>query len=1653
MRPRTFDSFCLFPSVFAVPDHLSVNRSSSALAFRSVLSLCMAASAIVAVICTDGAYAQNIIFRSQAAVPTAGFLPPPRMLRQEIRLANEAIAEGRMSDAVVKLGDLLRQLGSSSQQRAGLDDELRQDYFIDPASEDPEDWFGETASDEEETSRPLPTSTTKLVRQLIGGLPAAGQELYELRYGPLAERMLGQAAADRDWDAVGRVRCEFFHTKAGYRASLLLARRQWLLGNPLASSLLLDEIVDLPQAVEELGDGVILLHADACQRAGREIPVPIRWPVAYATETLAGTPPNALREADSGSDAGPPQPNDPQRRTDQQRIKQWRDWIAARHEDADLNAVADSDDYRMLGGDPSRNDFDDGQLPLSHPRWMLETTASPRQERLVEQKVSEIRGGGPLPPPSWMPLRVGDQLLMRTTGRLLGVDYRTGKRVWQYPWFTTPEPKRPMDEMDESSDDDEVDPEELVTQRVWNDVPFGQLSCDRQRAYMIDDLGAIEVDRFGPFGMRGMTSEGASSNTLVALDLATEGKLLWQLGASESIPSPLSEAFFLGPPLPVDGKLYVMTELAGEIVLVCLRPEDGAELWRQVLVSVESGSITADPIRRVAGAMPTFHQGTLICPTGAGATVAIDLVDRTLRWGVQHPRNEQFVQNVFRPNRDESTNHLLQRWSSSLAIAADLDVILTPVESDRLIVADVVTGQLRFEPEQRIHELYVAGIRDNQYLVVGTNRVSAHSIDDGSTVWATAADTFKGSQRVCGRGVFGADSYFVPTTSDELIEISLEDGSVIERRQVRFPLGNLVAVDGELISQSPTMLAVAFGQRSLRPRVEARLAEDPNDVTAVVRKAELLLQEDRRGEALRLLGHARQLDPDNDAALLLSVTAMLETLREDPASDHVDLEAMQRLIDRPVQLAELLVLRITGMLQQVGGDEDDDGESGPRDQRLRQAFKLLTDLSRLVIRHPHLSQQQALIFPDSDHQFTLDSWIAARAKTMLQAAPTPLAAQMNRQIEAIVDETRDGEIAPMARTIHHFTASPLVDPLRQQLAVRQIQLRDSLAGERALLGPVLTTERTGESFSDLRLAALAEYYSLHQWRADQRRIAAMLARRQTDEEPDQPGQDQDGAADAGESTEANFASVREWQLPSEWPSEVTLMWPNTRSGRGRGITMNRRYEPITRWMGSRLEGHQLLLDYGNPLSLLNPYGIPRPLAVDDLAGRDRSTRQAYVSGGLLVIMTTAEVIGVDLFQTQGQFSVRWRYSLGTEGQSVAKRTSSTSPFGDQLVRHWMNSATADSRGAELRMGPIWGDRMFLMKGTELICLDTLTGVPMWQTDHFSPGGVVVADDGKVAVVSDRNNRITILDALDGRVLESRFRNTDHILLAAGRHVLAVRRLSDPPVFNEVRPQDDASLADVLEEAGDVYDPHLLELYDPFEDRRVLTRVASPVNRTDQDRQSSYGHVIDGRYYALLDNQGQASIWDVLSGTSDADVTVPVDPDLTGLSAARLWNQTMLLPRGRSDRQMEDHTTVIVSGGAEVSSLTSIHSISNRDGSLQWSREFESPWSCTLHQPSVTPLLTLVRGRSVYRTAAARHRELDVHTLDVRSGETVHREEGRKTTSRNNDIETHVKLLPHRNEVLVEIQGETLRYSFQESSRVGENGDASPEEPPAPPGAD
>ena len=62
------------------------------------------------------------------------------------------------------------------------------------------------------------------------------------------------------------------------------------------------------------------------------------------------------------------------------------------------------------------------------------------------------------------------------------------------------------------------------------------------------------------------------------------------------------DTFFLGPPLPLMDKLYVLAEVKAGIHLLALNPSTGEAIWSQP-VAVPPLSIAKDPMRRWSGSV------------------------------------------------------------------------------------------------------------------------------------------------------------------------------------------------------------------------------------------------------------------------------------------------------------------------------------------------------------------------------------------------------------------------------------------------------------------------------------------------------------------------------------------------------------------------------------------------------------------------------------------------------------------------------------------------------------------------------------------------------------------------------------------------------------------------------------------------------------------------------------------------------------------------------------------------------------------------------------------------------------------------------------------------------------------------------------------
>lgn len=1443
------------------------------------------------------------------------FIEAPRSVQQQLREAERSLAEGEESDAVVRLGDLLQR----DPQAFGDSDLAGQDFFLEIERADV-------------SQRLVSDSLLHRARRMLGELSPSAIETYELRYGPMARKLFQEAGATRDWRAVEMVRRKYFHTKAGYDASYILAQRELLGGHALAASLLLDDVVALPRAVEHLGDAALQMHAAARKIAGRD-----------AAE---------LKPSDSSKvDA---------------------------YATVDEFKPSQSNDYAMFGGGPARNGNTAGQMPLTNVRWELPTTSSPRQERALQTVASELATSGKLPPPSWTPLRVGDQLLMRTTEMLVGVDYETGKRVWTYPWFSSSAEKEKavFDTLDGDGG-----PGDLLSQRVWNDLPYGQVTSDGERVYMIDDLAEVEAASFNSIGLGGTRPADNRTNTLIALELETEGKLRWRIGAGADDPSDLSNAFFLGPPLPLDGRLYVMVELAGDVNLCCLDPVTGSELWRQQLVAVESGSVDRDPIRRVAGATPTYQEGLLICSTGAGAVVAIDLSDRMLRWGLSFDRNTEMVRSISGRGTVEATQ-LMQRWYSGTAIAIDDTLLVTPIESDRLFGLDLLTGKRRFAEKSRVHMRYLAGARDGKFFVVGSKQMRAYDLESGRSVWTSPGDLVTAGQQISGVGVFGDGDYLLPTTSNQLIRVSLDNGTVLDRRNTRYALGNLLAVDGNVVVQGITSLSVAYGEATLEPIVNKMLDRDPDDFEALVRKSELLIQHGQRREALEMLARARAMDPANDEVHLLSVAAMLGELREDLDADSELVDTLDKLIERPAERAELLALRVRGAL---GHDE------------YEQATDQLVALSRLLTDNQTLARGAAdQVIGDPTRHCGLDSWLAARVSEVVAGSSPAQLAEVNKRINKSIEPQLQGSASLLSRVVRHFGADDGVTAARAELADRFARAAEPLRLERLSLGLQVPNVNGLRALSDERLLTLTEAYASRGLSDDASAALDVLETRGSSE------------------ITANVEQLREMasrtKVEPQWSKYVALDWQAAQM-RTRGFTVPGQRVAATKVIGGQQFRHWRLVSEGStPLAIRDENGMLKPVPLENYdRQRIDGDKEAQVSGSFMVILMSTKLLGVDLYNVlsgEGDVVV-WERNLSGDGSPIAKRRIETTKFEDQIVRYYITSSTASNGLPEFRLGPTLGDRLILLQGGDLMAWDLETSETLWRTSSAPRSGAVLAHDGRVAVVSQMSKQIEFFSVLDGRPLESKPWEFGSVWATAGPNVLCYT--SDP----------------------DTDRMHNIRLINVFTGEVVLERQSLESNRTGANVPCSYGRVVAGRYLVLLDSSGQATLWDLVEAKEIGRPKLPAYEDLQGLQTVLLDGQVVLLPKRRVERARLPQTEQLqTADGRNHATVHAAFALSLDDGTLRWGKEFKSPWGCTIHQPAETPILIFTRSKSVFNsTTAARRKQLDAVAIDVRDGRELNRTLGKQTLSTNNSLETRVLVQEGLSRVVTQVGNDVLTYRF------------------------
>jgi len=494
-------------------------------------------------------------------------------------------------------------------------------------------------------------------------------------------------------------------------------------------------------------------------------------------------------------------------------------------------------EWPMLRGNASRTASSSGRGPMPDAVWTASTSSwdveggdAPLFDGTVNVslQIEELahdfqkRNRAAIPGPN--PLVVGNVVVARTIDRLQAFDLVSGELRWETQSDTALEQLRngavPPLPGDRGS---LLDP--LLLQRVFTDSTYGSLSADGEMVFCIEGLGYSSNSNLtsNVFGVaRSQLAHPLATKThnrLAAYSIRT-GKAIWEKGGpADGATANLSGHFFLGPPLPLAHKSYCLAESAGQIRLVVLDSKTGQVDWTQPLHSVSS-TIARNERRAKSGLSPSYKDGVMICPTGAGIVVALDIVTRRLMWSYRYrepentdPRNRMRRMAmprlaIQRRSGSSTVSKPSGQWIDSLATIVDGRVILTPCDSNELFCVNLRDGSVVWK-KPRGSRLYVGGVHDGKLLLVGSQQVELLRVDDGEAVWPEPIKL----PLLSGRGVITGDQFHVPLSTAAVTTIDLKSGRIIASQKsvggvVR---GNLVCSGGHIIAQGIDSL-VCFKQ-------------------------------------------------------------------------------------------------------------------------------------------------------------------------------------------------------------------------------------------------------------------------------------------------------------------------------------------------------------------------------------------------------------------------------------------------------------------------------------------------------------------------------------------------------------------------------------------------------------------------------------------------------------------------------------------------------------------------------------------------------------------------------------------------------------------------------------------------------------------------
>jgi outer membrane protein assembly factor BamB len=1459
------------------------------------------------------------------------FFPTDRATLQRLAAARQLLDEERYDEAVRLLDNILQ---------------APEDFFFQPTK-----------------GQRIYRSVKAETQRLLGQLPARARASYELQFGPQARQMLEQAARDANPAGLAEVSRRFFHTKAGYEATELFATDEMEHGRPLAAALAFKRLADLPQAAQAFEPLLSIKLATCWLRAG------------MPTQALAALGQLGQRDPEASVViAGH------ERRIADLR-KEGLAWLSEVAGRGATTPPADAQ-WLMAHGRPDRNAASPGSSPLLNPRWAISSTNDPRLDKLIEQVRQSYTDQGIAALPGCQPLAVGDLVILRSATGLVAVDFKTGKRVWRGASDDAVKAVLDVRGSDRSAAESSL-LASWLDQRLLIDANYGTMSSDGSLVFCVEDVGTGLASDRGPtvFMASGQLAGGRVTNRLAAYEIATQGKLAWELPADED--SELNGAFFLGAPLPLSQSLYVLAEIKGEIRLLALDARSGEVAWSQQLAVLEQND---DSIRRVAGLSPSYADGVLVCPTAAGAVVAVDLTTRSLLWGYQYhsvqapPRSRPFRGIPITPMLSTGDD---MHWFDASITLADGRALLTPRDTldartdeahAELHCLDLADGKLLWK-KPREDGLYIGCVHRGKVVVVGRNDFRAYELADGRAVgWGTSQKVdLPAGVLVAGRGFYNGSEYYVPLTDGEIVSLDCDIGKLTPRCRSRNGevAGNLICFDGAVISQGVEHTECFYQLDELKRDVSARLAKHADDAEALALRGQILREEGRLAKAIDELRRSYQIAAKPRTRELL-VDSLLESLRSDFTAHRPAVAELEKLIETPAERLAYLRAVATG--------QQDDGQPTAAFATYRKIIALGPADEELEIIDGPLACRR-------------DRWLQARLSALRESAADDAdeLAAIDRGVADELKQATERGYDGLRRFLAYFDHHPLAGQARELLLGVLPETTTLLEREQLLRRLAQSADATLERSATARLAQLlagagrspeaAHYY--RQLSGPWAELACLDGK---------TGRDVAAGIPLDQETKLALAGK------NAWPTGV--VHKETLRGQTQGPysvgSIDVRGPKGTFFRRGRLEYDQ------QQASLLGRDGLGREqwrVSLVDRSGNNSynfnpTWSHARADGHLVLVSLGFQIMALDTLGTPGKQGPRvlWRQDLtdampnlgrqfGLHGQMV------NMPWGQPrfVAADSLNRPVGDT-------GPLSDEFACFQRQRTLYAVEPVTGKLLWMRNALQPGSDLFGDGELVFVTPPGAAETIVLRTIDGAEV-------------GRRHV--------PPVERRLATLGRRLL--VWENTGA---KAVMKLHDCWTDddlwQHEFASAAKP-------------WPVEDEMVAVLDRDGHFMLLDMAEGKAQIDAHLTPEPALQDIFFFRTPSRDLLVATRPFQNRGDEYVQPVPSGFGNPLINGSVHGFDRRNGKHLYTTPIAN-LSLSLAQPPDLPVLVFASQVQRPSRMGQQQARAMIQCIDKQTGRIVLDDQ---STGPISTVDATAD--PEKHEVIVKTMRNTIRLTFTDEA--------------------